>query len=179
MTDTTTRRTPPAVRQDAHALAFLQTLLAGTHRAPDVHADYEASATAHGVVPLGRTTFYSRADEALGPRWSTGSGDIYRVATGSETPDALQAFSLDYRAERDALDGFLPGVYVSAPGSRVPATAAFADFEAFAAEHDLIELRRWSRHAFYRALEERGYVRKRSTGGKFVVLDMRKHVSPS
>ena len=37
MTDTTTRRTPPAVRQGAHALAFLQTLTADTHRAPDVH----------------------------------------------------------------------------------------------------------------------------------------------
>lgn len=170
MTDTTIRRTPPAARQKAHSLAFLRTLTAGTHRAPAVYADYEASAIEHSVVPLGRTTFYSRADEAIGPRWGAGNGDVYRVASGLQTPDALLAFSRDYPAERDALDGFLPGVYVPEPGSRVPATAVFADFEAFAAEHRLIELRRWSRQAFYRALEERGYERKRSTGGQFVVV---------
>jgi hypothetical protein len=174
MTNTTTRRTPPAVRQEAHALAFLQTLSAGTHRAPDVYAYYEASATEHGAVPLGRTTFHSRAAEALGRRWSAASGDVYRVASDWTISDALHAFARDYPAERDALDGFLPGVYVSEPSSRVAATAVFADFEAFAAKHGLIELRRWSRQAFYRALEERGYVRKRSTGGKFVVLGLSK-----
>jgi len=179
MTNTTTRRTPPAVRQEAHALAFLRTLPAGTHRAPDVRADYESSAAEHGVVPLGRTTFHSRAAEALGRRWSTASGEVYRVASDWTISDALKAFSRDYPAERDALDGFLPGVYVPEPGSRVPATVFFADFQAFAAEHRIIELQRWSSQAFYRALEERGYVRKRSTGGKYDILGVRSLVGPA
>lgn len=174
MTDTTTRRTPPAVRQEEHALAFLHSLATGTHRAPDVHAYYEASATEHGVVPLGRTTFYRHADQVIGPRWPAGNGDVYRVASDWTVPGALEAFSRDYPAERDALAGFLPGIYQPEPGSRAVATTLFADFEAFAATHRILELQRWSNRAFYAALEERGYVRKRSTGGKFVVEGVRK-----
>lgn len=170
MTDTTIRRTPPAARQAAHAAAFLATLAAGTHSVGGVHAAYEASATECTVAPLGRTTFYRQASQSLGPRWSTGEGDIFRVASGTTNPDALRDFARDYPIERDALDGFLPGVYVAEVGSRVAATTLFADFEAFAAMHRIIELQRWSNRAFYGALEERGYERKRSTGGKFVVL---------
>ena len=174
MTNTTTRVTPPAVRRDAHASAFLQSLTAGTHRASDVHNDYVNSAAKHGTVPLGRTSFYRHADQVIGRRWPAGSGDVYRVASDWTVPGALQAFSRDYPAERDALEGFLPGVYQPEPGSRAVATTLFADFEAFAAMHHIIELQRWSNRALYGALEERGYVRKRSTGGKFVVLGVRR-----
>ena len=124
-------------------------------------------------MPNRRTAFYRCADNVIGPCWTTGRGDVYRVASDWTVFDALHAFSRDYPAERDALDGFLLGVYVPEPGSRVVVTALFADFQAFAAEHRIIELQRWSSQAFYRALGERGYARRRSTGGKYVVLDLR------
>lgn len=164
-------------RRQAHAQAFLSTYPLGTHKASDVHAAYEASASEHGVTPLGRGTFYSEADRVLGLRWRKGNVDVYRVARDFSAPTGpliARNAPFERAVATDVLEGFLPGVYVPDPASRMEAPVLFAAFEAYAAEHRLVELRRWSNQRFYRALEERGYVRKRSTGGKFVVLGVRK-----
>jgi len=163
--------------QQAHAQSFLSTYPLGTHKASDVHAAYEASASAHGVAPLGRGTFYSEADLVLGLRWWKGNADVYRVARDPDAPTVPltdRNAPLERPKATDVLEGFLPGVYVPHPASRMEAPALFAAFGAYAEKHQLIELRRWSSQRFYRALAERGYVRKRSTGGKFVVLGVRK-----
>ncbi|OII27539.1 hypothetical protein [Frigoribacterium sp. MCBA15_019] len=164
-------------RQHAHAQVFLSTYPLGTHKASDVKAAYEASASEYGVTPLGRGTFYSEADLVLGLRWRKGGADVYRVARDLDEPSVpMIGWSTPPVPQKatDVLEGFLPGVYVPDPASRMEAPVLFAAFEAYAAEHRLIELRRWSNQRFYRALEERGYMRKRSTGGKFVVLGVRK-----
>lgn len=163
--------------QQTHAQAFLSTYPLGTHKASDVHAAYEVSASEHGVAPLGRGTFYTEADRVFGLRWRKGKADVYRVARDPDAPVLSMVEPADpvERPEAtDALEGFLPGVYVSDPASRMEAPVLFAAFEEYTAEHRLIELRRWSNQRFYRALAERGYERKRSTGGKFVVLGVRK-----
>jgi putative DNA primase/helicase len=95
-------------------------------------------------------------------------------AQGLGDPDVVQTGTAEYRATSDVLEGFLPGVYVADPGGRVEAPTLFAAFQAYADEGNFLDLKRWSSRAFYGALEERGYVRKRSTGGKFVVLGVRK-----
>lgn len=169
-------------RQSTHVAAFLGEVPNGTHKATDLNAAYGASASAEDLPPLGRTSFYRAADLVLGLRWRKGNADVYRVARYPESPihtAVTPAHSTGQSDAPDVFDGFLPGVYSPATGSRVEAPVLFADFQAYAAENRLIELRRWSRQTFYRALEERGYVRKRSTGGRFVVLGLRKHVSPS
>jgi hypothetical protein len=142
-----------------------------------VHAAHEAASSEHGVTPLGRGTFYTAADRVFGLRWRQGHADVYRVARDSNAPTGLlidRNAPLEGPEATDVLEGFLPGVYVPDPASRMEAPVLFEAFEAYAVEHRLIELRRSSNRAFYSALEERGYVRKRSTGGKFVVLGVRK-----
>jgi hypothetical protein len=172
-----TQPSPRRRRQHDHAQRFLRTYPLGTHKASEVHAAYEASASEHGVAPLGRGTFYREADLVLGLRWRKGNVDVYRVARDSDAP-TLSMADVDDPVGRpeasDALEGFLPGVYVPDAACRVEAPVLFAAFEAYAAEHGLLELRRWSNQRFYRVLEDRGYVRKRSTGGRFVVLGVRK-----
>lgn len=95
-------------------------------------------------------------------------------ARGLGDPEVVQTGTAEYRATSDVLEGFLPGEYVPDPGGRVEATVLFGAFQAYADNGNFLDLKRWSSRAFYGALEERGYVRKRSTGGKFVVLGVRK-----
>ena len=94
-------------------------------------------------------------------------------AGGLEDPVVVQGGTADYRAASDVLEGFLPGIYVADEGSRVEATKVFAAFQAYADEGNYLDLKKWSSRALYRALEERGYTRKRSTGGKFVIQGLR------
>lgn len=93
---------------------------------------------------------------------------------GLGDPDVVQTGTAEYRATSDVLEGFLPGVYVADEGSQIEAKTLFTAFQLYADEGNFLDLKRWSNRAFYGALEERGYVRKRSTGGKFVVRGVRK-----
>jgi len=105
--------------------------------------------------------------------WSVeGAREWY--ARGLGDPDVVQTGTAEYRATSDVLEGFLPGVYVADEGSQIEAKTLFTAFQAYADEGNFLDLKRWSNRAFYGALEERGYVRKRSTGGKFVVRGVRK-----
>ena len=95
-------------------------------------------------------------------------------AQGLGDPDIVRSGTADYRAGSDVLEGFLPGVFVAEAGAKVEATGVFKAFLEYADEGNYLDLKRWSSRALYRALEERGYTRRRSTGGKFVIEGLRR-----
>ena len=93
---------------------------------------------------------------------------------GLQDPPIIRDSTKEYRETSDALYGFLPGVYVADPAGRVEAKTVFQAFQEYADEGNYLDLRRWSNRALYGALEERGYPRRRSTGGKFVIEGIRR-----
>jgi putative DNA primase/helicase len=93
---------------------------------------------------------------------------------GLQDPDIIRDSTREYRATSDALYGFIPGVYVADPDGKVEAKSVFQAFQDYADEGNYLDLRRWSNRALYAALEERGYPRRRSTGGKFVITGIRR-----
>ncbi len=95
-------------------------------------------------------------------------------AEGLDDPRVIQDATREYRAASDVLDGFLPGVYVADPAGRVEAKKVFQDFQTYADEGNYLDLKKWSNRALYRALEERGYTRRRGTGGRFVIEGIRR-----
>lgn len=99
----------------------------------------------------------------------------YSGGLGDDKAGSVTAATVAYRESSDVLHGFLPGEYVqdtNAPGVLAP--RLFQEFQEWADEHNMIDLKKWSSRAFYRSLEERGVVRKRSTGGKFLVMGLRR-----
>jgi putative DNA primase/helicase len=94
---------------------------------------------------------------------------------GDDRAGSVSAATTAYRESSDVLHGFLPGEYVADPDAPgVLATRLFQEFQEWADEHNMLDLKKWSSRAFYRALEERGIVRKRSTGGVFLIKGLRK-----
>lgn len=93
---------------------------------------------------------------------------------GLQDPPVIRDSTREYRETSDALYGFLPGVYVPDPAGRVEAKTVFTAFQDYADEGNYLDLRKWSNRALYGALEERGYARRRSTGGKFVIEGIRR-----
>ncbi|USL85056.1 DNA primase [Arthrobacter phage SWEP2] len=101
-----------------------------------------------------------------------GAQEWYRG--GLQDPAVIRDSTREYRETSDALYGFLPGVYVADPGGRVEAKSVFSAFQDYADEGNYLDLRKWSNRALYAALEERGFPRRRSTGGKFVIEGIRR-----
>ncbi|WGH20329.1 DNA primase/helicase [Arthrobacter phage MaGuCo] len=93
---------------------------------------------------------------------------------GLQDPPVIRNSTREYRETSDALYGFLPGVYVPDPAGRVEAKTVFTAFQDYADEGNYLDLRKWSNRALYGALEERGFPRRRSTGGKFVIEGIRR-----
>ncbi|AYN58520.1 DNA primase [Arthrobacter phage Liebe] len=93
---------------------------------------------------------------------------------GLQDPPVIRDSTREYRETSDALYGFLPGVYVPDPAGRVEAKTVFTAFQDYADEGNYLDLRKWSNRALYGALEERGFPRRRSTGGKFVIEGIRR-----
>lgn len=102
-------------------------------------------------------------------------GAVEWRAQGLSDPDAIRDATAEYRKTSDSLYGFLPGEYLADPKARpIPALDLFGKFQEYADENNLTELRRWSSRAFYRAVEERGFVRRRGTGGTMLFEGIRK-----
>lgn len=91
-----------------------------------------------------------------------GAGEWF--AGGLQDPEVIRTATTAYRTESDALDGFVPGVFVSDPDGRVDNADLFHAFQEYADEGNYLDLKRWSARAFYRALEERGFTRHKSNG---------------
>jgi len=78
-------------------------------------------------------------------------------ASGMSEPDTVVKVTTDYRAQSDVLNGFIPGEWQAGDGW-VSRTTLFRSFQEYAEDGNLKDLAGWSNRAFYRAIEERGYV---------------------
>lgn len=95
-------------------------------------------------------------------------------ASGLQDPQRIKDATSEYRAASDILEGFFPGVYIREDGHKVEATAVFKQFQEWADSENHLDLKKWSSRAFYGAMEERQIIRRRSTGGKFVLDGLRR-----
>ncbi|QIG58514.1 hypothetical protein PQE18_gp36 [Arthrobacter phage DrSierra] len=101
-----------------------------------------------------------------------GAMEWYR--TGLNDPAIIQNSTKEYRETSNVLDGFLPGVYEFGEGKAIQGELLFHAFQEWADDGNYIDLKRWSRRAFFGALEERGLSKKRGTGGKTVFHGIRR-----
>lgn len=101
-----------------------------------------------------------------------GAKEWYR--TGLNDPEVIKHSTKEYRETSNVLDGFLPGKYEFGEGKAIQGELLFHDFQEWADEGNYIDLKRWSRRAFFGALEERGLSKKRGTGGKTVFHGIRR-----
>jgi len=135
------------------------------------------------LIPWERYFAPAERDHRLGERLLAEAPGIFAwavrgarewYASGLGEPTIVRSSTAEYRSGSDVLEGFIPGVYVEDETGRVEATVVFKAFLEYADEGNYGDLKRWSSRALYRALEERGFQRKRSTGGKFVILGLRR-----
>jgi putative DNA primase/helicase len=102
-------------------------------------------------------------------------GAVEWYADGLGDPDVIRTSTREYRETSNVLDGFLPGVFVlDDSGKSVQGEQLFHAFQEWADEGNYLDLKRWSRRAFFGALEERGLVKRRGTGGKTVFDGIRR-----
>lgn len=94
-------------------------------------------------------------------------------ARGLQDPAAITEATREYQETSDVLNGFLPGVYVADPDSRVEARTVFQKFLDYADEGNYLDLKRWSNRALYGALEERGFTRRRGGGNRLMIEGIR------
>jgi putative DNA primase/helicase len=101
----------------------------------------------------------SLMDEAEGILAWAVSGAVDWKRDGSlREPEVLQLLTASYKFDSDALAGFLPGIYVMDEESTtlVPKADIWEAYQTWTEEEHLPSAARWSRRAFYRAIEERG-----------------------
>lgn len=93
-------------------------------------------------------------------------GAIEWFRSGLQEPDVVKNSTAEYRETSDALAGFLPGMYVKDDNAgRVLGAALFTHYLEWADAENLPSRERWTRQTFFRALEERGFSKKRAGGG--------------
>lgn len=86
---------------------------------------------------------------------------------GLREPEVVRNSTAEYRETSDALAGFLPGVFVAdRDAGRVEGKLIYEAYKSWAEEEGLPLREVWTRQTFFRALEERGYPKKRSAGGQ-------------
>lgn len=97
-------------------------------------------------------------------------GAVEWYARGLQDPDSIREATKDYKETSDALAGFYPGVL--SPGAdtdTIPGTDAFNSYLDWCEAENLPARERWTRRAFYSAMEERGIHRKRGARGMTLV----------
>ena len=135
------------------------------------------------LIPWERYFAPSERDPRLGQRlldeaegifaWAVaGSVAWYREGLG-DPPVVLDA-TKEYRETSNALDGFLPGIYVSDDEARGTSLShLYEDYREWADGEGLQSREVWTKRTFSSALEERGLV-KRKTSGLMVFDGIRK-----
>ncbi len=86
-----------------------------------------------------------------------------------QDPDSILLATMNYRANADALAGFFPGVLEPDVNGQVLGTEAFTAYVEWCEEEHLPHKERWTRRAFYSAMEERGVPRKKGNQGQTLV----------
>ncbi|MFC9739173.1 phage/plasmid primase, P4 family [Streptomyces noursei] len=93
-----------------------------------------------------------------------GAVEWYR--DGLKDPAVITRASKEYRETSDALAGFFPGVLEACDDSHVMnGTEAFNSYLDWCEAENLPTKERWTRRAFYDAMEERGVTRKKTAKG--------------
>lgn len=85
---------------------------------------------------------------------------------GLQDPEIIRSSTKEYRETSDALAGFLPGVFTYDDGAgRVAGKVLFDAYLEWADEENLPQRERWTRRAFFGALEERGLAKRKTEKG--------------
>lgn len=101
-----------------------------------------------------------------------GAVEWYR--SGLRDPGCVIEATAEYRENSNALAGFLPGIYVKGdPTDAVPLSELYSDYLNWTDEENLQNREIWTRTLFVRALEERGFQRRRRAKG-YVIVGIRK-----
>lgn len=105
-------------------------------------------------------------------------GSIEWYSKGLGDPETVVNATQEYRATSDALNGFLPGLYTKDQNAgRVVGKTLFEDYLNWADEENLPSKERWTRRAFFAALEERGFPKRNTNKG--VAFDGIRRTRPS
>ncbi len=93
-------------------------------------------------------------------------GAVAWYRDGLQDPQVITGASQEYRETSDPLAGFLPGVLDHAEDTEViNGNDAFNSYLEWCEAENLPAKERWTRRAFYDAMEERGAVRRRTSRG--------------
>jgi putative DNA primase/helicase len=93
-------------------------------------------------------------------------GAVEWFAGGLQDPGVISKASKEYRETSDALAGFFPGVLETCDDRHVMnGTEAFNTYLDWCEAENLPDKERWTRRAFYDAMEERGVTRKKTAKG--------------
>jgi putative DNA primase/helicase len=96
-------------------------------------------------------------------------GAMRWYAAGLGDPKVIKAAVKEYRETSDALAGFFPGVMQLAEGAQTLGAEAFTAYLDWCEAENLPQRERWTRRAFYVAMEERGVHRKSVNKGVALV----------
>jgi putative DNA primase/helicase len=110
-------------------------------------------------------------DEAEGIiAWAVaGAVEWYKRGT-LDDPKTIQDATAEYRETSNALDGFIPGVFVAdSDNGSILGQTVFDSYLAWADEENLSPREVWTRRTLFGALEERGFTKKK--GAKGIVFD--------
>ncbi len=93
-------------------------------------------------------------------------GAVEWFKEGLRDPAVITASVREYKQTSDQLAGFFPDILEPCPaGTQMDGTDAFNHYLAWCEAENLPHKERWTRRAFYAALEERGIARKRANRG--------------
>ncbi len=92
-------------------------------------------------------------------------GAVEWYANGLQDPPVITSASREYRETSDALAGFFPGVLERDDNATMTGADAFNAYLDWTEAENLPSKERWTRRAFYDAMEERGITRKKTERG--------------
>lgn len=92
-------------------------------------------------------------------------GAVEWYARGLGEPESISAATREYRETSDALAGFFPGVLVADNSASLNGAEAFSAYLDWCEAENLPLKERWTRRAFYTAMEERQVYKKATNKG--------------
>lgn len=96
-------------------------------------------------------------------------GAVQWFAEGLQDPESISMATKEYKETSDALAGFFPGTLVADDAARMDGSEAFNAYLDWCEAENLPAKERWTRRAFYGAMEERGITRTRTAKGMALV----------
>ncbi|MGW2591683.1 DNA primase family protein [Streptomyces sp. NPDC001515] len=96
-------------------------------------------------------------------------GAVEWFAEGLKDPGSISAATKEYKETSDALAGFFPGILIPDDSARLEGSEAFTAYLDWCEAENLPAKERWTRRAFYGAMEERGITRVRTSKGMALV----------